>query len=65
MTDLQIEKWPDRKRKVLSKVEGNVSTVLATFVSDEAAAIFMEIINDRLRTAYRLGVGDMHSAVTR
>lgn len=52
---LQVERWPDRKRKVLSKVDGNVSTVLATFVSDEAAAVFMETINDRLKIAYQLG----------
>ncbi len=52
---LQVERWPDRKRKVLSKVNGNSSTILATFVSDEAAATFMEAINDRLKAAYQLG----------
>lgn len=62
---LQVERWPDRKRKVLSKVEGNTSTILATFVSDEAAATFMATINDRLKVAYKLGkqMGEIYGSV--
>lgn len=52
---LQVERWPDRKRKVLSKVIGNESTILATFASDKAAKSFLDIINDRLIWAYQLG----------
>ena len=52
---LQVERWPDRKRKVLSKVCGNSSTILATFVSDETASVFLEMVNDRIRIAYAMG----------
>jgi hypothetical protein len=53
--DLQVEAWPDRKRKVISAVEGPTSTVLATFVSDDAAAKFLELVNAKLRVAYAMG----------
>lgn len=57
MTDftLQVEAWPDRKNKVLSVCHGNTSTVLARFVSDVAAATFLELVNERITVAYQLG----------
>jgi hypothetical protein len=53
--NLQVEEWPGLKLKVLAVEENGCSRVLARFVSDEAAMEFLELVNDRMKMAYRLG----------
>lgn len=53
--NLSVQRWPDMKQKTLCLTEGNETTVLARFLSDSHATMFVQAINERLAWAYDMG----------
>lgn len=52
---LQVDKYPDLKRKVLVLTEVGYSHVLARFESDMCAALFLDTANSLIKRVYEMG----------
>lgn len=52
---LQVESWHGRKRKMLVLTEPGVTRVLARFVDDMSAALFLDTINEVIKQAFEMG----------